>query len=84
MKKAWKHELIGSEAEIIGSKNSTLIGIKGKIIDETKNTITIQNKKILKSHITLKIKNQVIQGKDLVGKPEDRLKWKKENKLELL
>jgi len=74
MNRIWKEELIGSEAEVISSKNPTLVGTKGKIIDETRNTITIKNKKILKSHVTLKIKNQTIEGKNLVGRPEDRLK----------
>lgn len=77
MKLKWENELIGSQVEIIGSKNKTLVGIKGKIIDETKNTITIQNtkmKKIIKNHIILKINNKIIEGKDIVGSPENRLK----------
>jgi len=54
---AWKGELIGSRVRIIEAKNSSLIGIDGKVIDETKNTITIENekkRKIIKSHIVLK------------------------------
>ena len=39
-----KHELIGLQLEVISSKNMSLIGLKGKIIDETKNTITVQAK----------------------------------------
>jgi ribonuclease P protein subunit POP4 len=77
MKNTWKGELIGSHIEVVSSKNPTLIGIKGKVIDETKNTLTIKNKKIkkiLKSHVTLKINNTIIQGKSLIGRPEDRLK----------
>lgn len=79
-----RHELIGLEAEIVKAKNLSLIGIKGKIIDETRNTITIKNKKmkkILKEQaiFNLKIENKIVQinGKLLVGRPEDRLKkWK--------
>lgn len=75
MVKVWKKELIGTTAEIIGSKNKTLIGIKGKIIEETKNTITFDNgKKILKSHVTLKIGEELIKGKAIQKKPEDRIK----------
>lgn len=77
MKDIWREELIGSTAEVVSSKNSTLVGIKGKIIDETMKTIMIQGekkKRILKSHVILKINNQVINGADLVGRPEDRLK----------
>ena len=46
---------IGSYVEITNSKNKNLIGIKGKIIDETKNTIKIETKNKI---ITI-IKNQV-------------------------
>lgn len=52
--------IIGSNIEIIESKNKTLVGLKGKIIDQTKNTITLKtkegNKKIILSHV--KIKNE--------------------------
>jgi ribonuclease P protein subunit POP4 len=36
------HELIGLEAEVIDSTNIAQIGIKGKVIDETKNTLKIE------------------------------------------
>jgi len=76
-----KHELIGLKAEIVDSRNKANIGIKGKIIDETKNTIIIEHKskkkRLFKSNITiaLKIKNRTIQinGKLLIKKPKDRL-----------
>jgi len=71
-------ELIGSEAEITKSKNKSLVGIKGKIIDETKNTIKIktknQEKMILKNHVTIKIDGNEIKGEKLLGRPEDRIK----------
>lgn len=69
-----KAELIGLTAEIVESTNKSLIGIKGKIIDETKNTLTIGEKKVPKSQVMLKINEKIINGKSLVGKPEDRLK----------
>ncbi len=77
MQESFKGELIGSDIEIIGSKNKTLMGIKGKIIDETKNTLTIKNitiKKVLKSHITFKINGKTIEGKNIKKRPEDRIK----------
>jgi ribonuclease P protein subunit POP4 len=75
MVKNWKKELIGETIEIIGSKNKTLIGVKGKIVEETKNTITLDNeKKILKSHIVLKIGDEVVDGKTIKKRPEDRIK----------
>ena len=52
--------MIGSNVEIIESKNKTLIGLKGKVIDQTKNTITLNTregaKRIILSHV--KIKNE--------------------------
>ena len=72
------YELIGLEAEIIDSKNKNNIGIKGQIKDETKNTITINGKKVFKNNITLKItyKNQTItiKGEKLAGRPKERTK----------
>jgi ribonuclease P protein subunit POP4 len=75
MVKNWKGELIGKTMEIVSSKNKTLIGIKGKIVEETKNTITLDNgKKILKSHVTLKIGEEIVDGKTIKKRPEDRIK----------
>jgi ribonuclease P protein subunit POP4 len=75
--KTYKGELIGSTIEVVGSKNQTLIGLKGKVTEETKNTLTIQGdskKKLLKSHITIKIDGQTIEGISLQKRPEDRIK----------
>ncbi len=78
-----QHEIIGLEAEVSKANNKSLQGVKGKIIDETQNTITIQEsngktKKILKSQITLTlhIDNQTveIEGESLISRPEDRTK----------
>jgi len=73
----FKGELIGSTIEIIGSKNKTLVGLKGIVVDETKNMIIINNKgtkKILKSHITFKVDGKIIEGKQIQKRPEDRIK----------
>jgi len=77
-----RHEMIGLNTEIVEAKNKALIGLKGKIIDETKNLFLIQTKKgekkVLKDQITmeLKVNNKKVQvdGKEFVGQPEDRLK----------
>ncbi len=77
-----KEELIGNQIEVIKSKNKSLEGIKGKIIDETKNTLTIKTnskiKKIIKNQtiMKIKIKNKILQvnGKEIQQRPEDRLK----------
>jgi len=75
MVKNWKKELIGEDIEITDSKNKTLIGIKGKIVEETKNTIILDNgKKILKSHVSVRIRDKIVDGKTIQKKPEDRIK----------
>jgi len=70
--------LIGSIIQIEEAKNKALKGINGKIIDETKNTITIQTtkgtKKIIKDQTTIRINNKTIDGKKLIGRTESRIK----------
>ena len=76
-----KKELIGLPIEVLEAKNKSLIGIKGTIVDETKNTIKIKNhtiKKIIKDQVVLKIKFHKktikIDGKLLQKRPEERIK----------
>ena len=78
-KEILRHELIGLEVEVADSKNKNLVGIKGKITDETRNTLEVDNtKKLAKDQVTIKVKkgNQtfVIDGNQIVGRPEDRVK----------
>ncbi len=53
--------LIGKFIKIVDSKNLHLLNIKGKIIDETKNTITLQTEKkqikIIKSQVKIEDEN---------------------------
>ena len=72
-----RQELIGKSAEC---KN-----IKGKIVDETKNTITIRNKKneikkVSKNNnkfmIIIDDKTIEIKGEDILKRPEERIKIK--------
>lgn len=82
LKDVVRQELIGLNIEIVKAKNSSLIGLKGRIVDETKNTLVIEQKnkvkKLLKDQITINIKfpKKIIQvnGKLLLGRPEDRIK----------
>jgi ribonuclease P protein subunit POP4 len=80
-----RHELIGLKVKIEKSTDPTLEKVKGKIIDETYNTFKIETKgkeKIIpKSNcifiFTLPDKTKVrVDGKLLVGRPEDRIKKK--------
>ncbi|MGB9134644.1 MAG: ribonuclease P protein component 1 [Candidatus Bathyarchaeia archaeon] len=78
-----QQEFIGLMAKVARSSNPVCVGIKGTIINETRNTFVImQNKKrktIAKNQsvfrFTLPDATIVeIEGTVLLGKPEDRLK----------
>lgn len=80
-KDIFPHELIGETIEVMSSKNKSNLGIKGKIIDETKETITVaqDNGKevvLMKQIITIKLmkSGEVISGEAIAKRPEDRLK----------
>lgn len=75
MVKPWKQEIIGARITVVDSKNKSLVGMTGDVIEETKNTITLSNgKKLLKSHATFKINEEIIEGTRLQKKSEDRIK----------
>jgi ribonuclease P protein subunit POP4 len=77
-----KHELIGLQIKIAESRNKDNVGLSGKIINETKFTITIKTKKgkkmLFKNNIKIetRVNNKKIKidGKLLAGRPEDRVK----------
>ena len=80
--KTFPHELIGQEIEIIDSTNKSELGLQGKVVDETKNILTISHegnvKKLIKKNNTFKIKslNLIIEGMAITKRPEDRIKGK--------
>lgn len=75
-------ELIGLELTVVDSPNKSIVGLHGKIIDETKQTLVINTskgrKQLLKHAVTVEMlmdgKKIIMQGKLLVGRPEDRIK----------
>jgi len=78
-----RHEFIGLTAEVVKSSNPSYVGIKGRVIDETRNTFVIETngkeKRIIKNisifHFTYADGTKIeIDGKILVGRPEDRVK----------
>lgn len=78
-----RSEFIGTEGKIAKSPHADYLGIHGKVINETKNTLTImQNgkaKSIIKNSAVFNFKfsdGTIVQidGKLLIGRPEDRLK----------
>ena len=80
-----RYELVGLGATVVDAKNKSLVGISGRVIDETRNTLTLENedhvaKRLLKWQVTLKFKQNhdeiTVDGKTLLGRSEDRLKKK--------
>jgi ribonuclease P protein subunit POP4 len=78
-----RSEFVGTEAKVAKSAHPNYVGISGKIIDETRNTLTILQegkRKIIAKHSAIfhfKFPDGTIveiNGKLLVGRPEDRLK----------
>ena len=78
-------ELVGKTIKITYSKNKSLTGIKGKVIDETQHTLVLEDKekkrkRVLKNSITFETKHRgekiTITGKQVIGRPEERVKLK--------
>tara|TARA_Y100000310_G_C20556192_1_gene750622 strand:- start:115 stop:414 length:300 start_codon:yes stop_codon:yes gene_type:complete len=78
------HEIIGLPMEIVNSTDANKVGVKGMIVDETKNTIvldTLSGEKVLPKQetvlsITLGKETIVVDGKAIQFRPEDRTKKK--------
>jgi ribonuclease P protein subunit POP4 len=78
-----RYDFIGTEGKIAESTHADYVGIHGDVINETKNTFTIMHKGKAKSVVknsavfNFKFSDGTIvriDGKLLVGRPEDRLK----------
>ncbi|MCL5433766.1 MAG: ribonuclease P protein component 1 [Candidatus Marsarchaeota archaeon] len=76
------HELIGKEAKTIKSNDKSQIGIKGKVIDETKNTLLIETSKGIKrvtkniSTFAFKIDGRnifIVDGKEINFRSYERI-----------
>lgn len=78
-----RHELIGMDVTIADSTNKEIIGTSGKIVDETRNTLTIDTptgtgtfgKAESVFIFNLPSGERVrVKGDLLLGRPEDRVK----------
>jgi ribonuclease P protein subunit POP4 len=76
-------EFIGSEAKVAESPHADYVGISGEVVDETKNTFTLlhagKTRNVIKDAAVFRFKFSdgtvvEIEGRLLVGRPEDRLK----------
>ena len=70
---------------MLDDSNPSNINIRGKVVDETKNTLIIRStglKRVAKKNATFKFSLDgvavKVEGKTLIGRPEDRVK--KQNK----
>ncbi len=79
------HELIGLEIEVVTHSDPTLVGLRGKIVDETMYTLRVLDKVKGRLRIVpklygvfrLRLPDGVVvevDGSLIVGRPEDRLK----------
>jgi ribonuclease P protein subunit POP4 len=79
-----RHELIGLEARVKGGSNKCQNKIRGIIINETRNTLIFlqssEERQIAKCNASfifnLKGTLVEVEGKTLIGRPEDRVKKK--------
>ena len=80
-----RHELIGLKAIIAQSPNPLLVGTRGQVVDETRNTLRLCTRKGVKVipkgvavfRFDLSDGSTVeVEGARLVGRPENRMKAK--------
>jgi len=78
-----QHEFIGLETKVIKSSNPHVVGITGRVVDETRNTLTIlhncERKVVIKDTTVFDFvmpDGTVVEmdGKVIMGRPEDRIK----------
>jgi len=79
-----RHELIGLEAEVAASTSQDSVGIRGKVVDESRNTLSIETaggktRTLVKEQCTFLFslpsgERVKVDGKLLVARPEDRVK----------
>ena len=78
-----RHELVGLEAEVMEDSNPCNVNTRGTVIDETMNTLVIDDggaKRIAKKNAVFKFKlngkSVKVEGWVLAGRSEDRVKKK--------
>lgn len=78
-----RHELIGLKTIVARSSNTLLVGTRGRIVDETRNTVKLSTREGMKMipkgiavfRFDLPDGSIVeVEGAKLVGRPENRMK----------
>lgn len=75
------HEFIGLHTEIVKSTNPQVIGLNGRIINETKSMFTLNTEKGVKSiaksinnwKFSIENKDVIIEGSKITKRPFDRI-----------
>ncbi len=70
-------DIIGEQIEVIESSDRGIIGLRGKVIDETKNIIIVrgaQDKIIQKNRTVIIIGNQIVKMDNIRFRPEEKIK----------
>lgn len=69
--------IIGKNLEVIFGTNPTDLHCRGTVVDETQNMIQIENGKLkwlIKKNVVVLLDGRMVDGRELVGRPEDRIK----------
>jgi ribonuclease P protein subunit POP4 len=80
--KSFTGELVGQHIEVVESSNqSTIVGMKGKIVDETQQTLVVEvngeRKTLLKHAVVIRLDSgEVVEGRTIMKRPEERMKGK--------
>ena len=78
-----RHELIGLEVRVADSSNKSQAGLSGRVVDESRQTLTIETDRGVKtlpkdqcvfSFLLPSGERVRVDGKLLVARPEDRIK----------
>lgn len=76
-----KHELIGLEVAIVRASDPSLVGVQGRVVDETRNTVVVETagreKRVPKqgSRFRFMVQGGVeVEGDEILFRPEDRVK----------
>ena len=75
-----KHELIGLSVIVRKATDPTLVGLRGRVVDETRNTLLVETAKGEKrvpkkgAEFAFGSEEVPIRGDDLLFRPEERIK----------
>jgi len=75
------HEFVGLNTEIVQSTNLQVVGLNGRIINETKSMFTINTEKGVKTiakstnswRFSIENKDMIVEGSKITKRPFDRL-----------